>query len=155
MVMIYIKAIRSGVCVCVCHKNTSLSAKDYVWEVSNDCHWPKLKMDHLLWTFLKRSKRSHQGEGGGVFGRRLHLWEKAKGGMGPSGDHDHVDDGDDAVEVYSCGLELQIWGNLVELAADQVSLRGQSSNFHTFQTFQIGTLSNVKIEMGDTYLKWR
>ena len=75
--------------------------------------------------------------------------------MGPSGDHDHDDDGDDAVEVYSCGLELQIWGNLVELAADQVSLRGQSSNFHTFQTFQIGTLSNVKIEMGDTYLKWR
>ena len=58
--------------------------------------------------FSRGARRRHQGEGGDIFGRRLHLWEKAKGGRGPSGDHDHVDDGDDAVEVYSCGLELQI-----------------------------------------------
>ena len=36
MVMIYIKAMRGGVCVCVCHKNTSLSAKnDYFLRVSH------------------------------------------------------------------------------------------------------------------------
>ena len=54
------------------------------------------------------------------------------------------------VVVWSCRYEAT-WSSWL----DQVSLRGQSSNFHTFQTFQIGTLSNVKIEMGDTSLKWR
>ena len=78
MVMIYIKAIRSGVCVCVCHKNTSLSAKDYVWEVSNDCHWPKLKMDHLLAVNISQEElddatKEMEGAslgGGCIYGRR-------------------------------------------------------------------------------------
>ena len=96
MVMIYIKAMRGGVCVCVTkilhflrkmtiscmcicllfYPHFPLYHQDYVWDVSNDSHWPK--MDHLLAVNISQEEldddsKEREGAslgGGCIYGRR-------------------------------------------------------------------------------------
>ena len=107
MVMMYIKAMRGGSCVCLSQNYITLRKKtiscmwvtkmsflhlsvfyprfplyhqDYVWDVSNNCNWPK--MDHLLAVNISQEElddatKEREGAslgGGCIYGRQRAVW---------------------------------------------------------------------------------